>query len=266
MPSTSGSDNPMVQHAGHRNFEKLLKCGVRLFEYPRHAVAPESDDGRRACGARSAQPISTTGRLKSTTRSRWVSRTLQLAQSTGRDLREGMPAGSQEIKLERLAQAWLRTSTDRQRLLRVQRTALNDEGSVGVRGWRGANLAYVSLIKALTKPKEMPFPTPLVDYYPWLMVSLAGAVAVTLALVAHYLLVRLARRLARPSILASTIVEHAERPARLVLPLFALQFVIAGGTIRSAVREARGDDPLAASDRGAHVAGDASDHRRWEKR
>ena len=34
MPSTSGSDNPMVQHAGHRNFEKLLKCGVRLYEYP----------------------------------------------------------------------------------------------------------------------------------------------------------------------------------------------------------------------------------------
>jgi len=34
MPSTSGSDNPMVQHAGHRNFEKMLECGVRLFEYP----------------------------------------------------------------------------------------------------------------------------------------------------------------------------------------------------------------------------------------
>ena len=34
MPSTSGSDNPMVQHAGHRNFEKLMLCGVRLFEYP----------------------------------------------------------------------------------------------------------------------------------------------------------------------------------------------------------------------------------------
>ena len=34
MPSTSGSDNPMVQHAGHRNFEKLLRCGVRLIEYP----------------------------------------------------------------------------------------------------------------------------------------------------------------------------------------------------------------------------------------
>ncbi|HYC55095.1 MAG TPA: phospholipase D-like domain-containing protein [Candidatus Binatia bacterium] len=34
MPSTSGSDNPMVQHAGHWNFDKLLRLGVRLFEYP----------------------------------------------------------------------------------------------------------------------------------------------------------------------------------------------------------------------------------------
>ena len=34
MPSTSGSDNPTVQHAGHRNFEKLMRNGVRLFEYP----------------------------------------------------------------------------------------------------------------------------------------------------------------------------------------------------------------------------------------
>jgi cardiolipin synthase A/B len=33
MPSTSGSDNPMVQHAGHRNFEKMMRSGVRLFEY-----------------------------------------------------------------------------------------------------------------------------------------------------------------------------------------------------------------------------------------
>jgi cardiolipin synthase len=33
MPSSGGSDNPMVQHAGHRNFEKLLRGGVRLFEY-----------------------------------------------------------------------------------------------------------------------------------------------------------------------------------------------------------------------------------------
>jgi cardiolipin synthase A/B len=34
MPSTGGSDNPMVQHAGHYTFEKLLRAGVRLFEYP----------------------------------------------------------------------------------------------------------------------------------------------------------------------------------------------------------------------------------------
>jgi cardiolipin synthase len=34
MPSVRGTDNPVVQHAGHRNFEKLLRCGVRLFEYP----------------------------------------------------------------------------------------------------------------------------------------------------------------------------------------------------------------------------------------
>lgn len=34
MPSTGGSDYPIVQHAGHRNFEKMLRCGVRLFEYP----------------------------------------------------------------------------------------------------------------------------------------------------------------------------------------------------------------------------------------
>jgi cardiolipin synthase len=34
MPATSGSDSPMVQHAGHYHFETLLKLGVRLFEYP----------------------------------------------------------------------------------------------------------------------------------------------------------------------------------------------------------------------------------------
>lgn len=34
MPSTGGSDNPLVQHAGHFVFDKLLRVGVRLFEYP----------------------------------------------------------------------------------------------------------------------------------------------------------------------------------------------------------------------------------------
>ncbi len=37
MPSVDSSDNPLVQHAGHRNFERLLRAGVRLFEYP-HAL------------------------------------------------------------------------------------------------------------------------------------------------------------------------------------------------------------------------------------
>jgi cardiolipin synthase len=34
MPSADASDNALVQHAGHRNFERLLRAGVRLFEYP----------------------------------------------------------------------------------------------------------------------------------------------------------------------------------------------------------------------------------------
>jgi cardiolipin synthase A/B len=34
MPAASGSDSPMVQHAGHRHFETMLRLGVRLFEYP----------------------------------------------------------------------------------------------------------------------------------------------------------------------------------------------------------------------------------------
>ncbi|MFC0676686.1 phosphatidylserine/phosphatidylglycerophosphate/cardiolipin synthase family protein [Lysobacter korlensis] len=34
MPTTGSSDNAMVQHAGHRNFDRLLQAGVRLFEYP----------------------------------------------------------------------------------------------------------------------------------------------------------------------------------------------------------------------------------------
>jgi cardiolipin synthase len=35
VPSAEASDMPMVQHAAHRNFEKLLECGVRVFEYPK---------------------------------------------------------------------------------------------------------------------------------------------------------------------------------------------------------------------------------------
>ena len=34
MPAASGSDAPMVQHAGHYHFQQMLASGVRLFEYP----------------------------------------------------------------------------------------------------------------------------------------------------------------------------------------------------------------------------------------
>ena len=35
VPSASVSDMPLVQHAAHRNFQRLLESGVRLFEYQR---------------------------------------------------------------------------------------------------------------------------------------------------------------------------------------------------------------------------------------
>jgi len=35
VPSTDASDMPMVQHAAHRNFHKMLARGVRIFEYER---------------------------------------------------------------------------------------------------------------------------------------------------------------------------------------------------------------------------------------
>ena len=35
VPSAEASDMPIVQHAAHRNFERLLASGVRIFEYPK---------------------------------------------------------------------------------------------------------------------------------------------------------------------------------------------------------------------------------------
>jgi cardiolipin synthase len=35
VPSARVSDMPLVQHAAHRNFQRLLECGVRMFEYQR---------------------------------------------------------------------------------------------------------------------------------------------------------------------------------------------------------------------------------------
>jgi cardiolipin synthase len=35
VPSADASDMPVVRHAAHHNFERLLKAGVRIFEYPK---------------------------------------------------------------------------------------------------------------------------------------------------------------------------------------------------------------------------------------
>ncbi|NML15992.1 phospholipase D-like domain-containing protein [Azohydromonas caseinilytica] len=35
VPSADASDMPVVQHAAHHNFERLLAAGVRVFEYPK---------------------------------------------------------------------------------------------------------------------------------------------------------------------------------------------------------------------------------------
>jgi cardiolipin synthase len=38
VPSAGASDMPIVQHAAHHNFERLLKAGVRIFEYPKTLI------------------------------------------------------------------------------------------------------------------------------------------------------------------------------------------------------------------------------------
>ena len=68
----------------------------------------------------------------------------------------------------------------------------------------------------------------LFDYtYPWVTISAAGAIAVVLALGAHFVLLAVLRRATRFSVIASTIVEYTAAPLRIVLPLLSLQFVIA---------------------------------------
>lgn len=68
----------------------------------------------------------------------------------------------------------------------------------------------------------------LYDYtYPWLTVTLTGAAAIALALIGHTALFGVLRRVGRPSIIFSTILEYVLTPSRLVLPLLAMQFVLA---------------------------------------
>ena len=63
--------------------------------------------------------------------------------------------------------------------------------------------------------------------YPWLTVSIAATAAVLVALLGQFLLWTALRRLTRFSTIAHTVAELTAMPARVALPLFALQFVIA---------------------------------------
>jgi small-conductance mechanosensitive channel len=63
--------------------------------------------------------------------------------------------------------------------------------------------------------------------YPWLTISIAATAAVLVALLAQVLLWTALRRLTRFSTVAHAVAELTAMPGRLVLPLFALQFVIA---------------------------------------
>ena len=69
----------------------------------------------------------------------------------------------------------------------------------------------------------------LFDYYsyPWLTMTLVGAAAIVVAVVAHGVIFAVLRRVTRASTIAATIVEFTAAPSRFVMPLLALQFVIA---------------------------------------
>jgi len=68
----------------------------------------------------------------------------------------------------------------------------------------------------------------LYDYtYPWLTISLIGAAALALALIGHGVLFAVLRSLGRVSVVFGAIIEYTAAPSRFVLPLLAMQFVIA---------------------------------------
>ncbi|MHB8624118.1 MAG: mechanosensitive ion channel family protein [Sulfuricaulis sp.] len=68
----------------------------------------------------------------------------------------------------------------------------------------------------------------LLDRYSnsWLALGALGIVMVLIALLAHAVLFTVLRRVARTRIMASTLVEFTYKPARLVFPLFVLQFIV----------------------------------------
>ena len=124
MPSTSGSDNPMVQHAGHRNFEKLLRCGVRLFEYPHtllHQKVMTVDGAWSAIGSSNFDDRSfeTNDEIMLSIRDEALARRLDA-------IFEKYVARAREIQLERWAKRPLSHRAHGPLLLHAERAALTD--------------------------------------------------------------------------------------------------------------------------------------------
>ena len=63
--------------------------------------------------------------------------------------------------------------------------------------------------------------------YPWLTVALASAAAAAVALLLHAVLFAALRRVAKFSVIATAIVRFSAAPARVLMPLLSLEFVLA---------------------------------------
>jgi small-conductance mechanosensitive channel len=63
--------------------------------------------------------------------------------------------------------------------------------------------------------------------YPWLTTALTAAAAVVIALILYGMLFAVLRRITRFSVVASAVVKNTAHPAKLVMPVLALQFVLA---------------------------------------
>ncbi|HEX2829632.1 MAG TPA: mechanosensitive ion channel family protein [Burkholderiales bacterium] len=69
----------------------------------------------------------------------------------------------------------------------------------------------------------------LLDYtYPWLTVAILGTVGAVVAVAAQHIAYAVLRRIARFSVIASTVVEFTAAPARLAAPLLAFVLVLSG--------------------------------------
>jgi phosphatidylserine/phosphatidylglycerophosphate/cardiolipin synthase-like enzyme len=124
MPSAGGSDNPMVQHAGHRNFEKLLRCGVRLLEYPHtllHQKVMTIDGVWSAVGSSNFDDRS----FETNDEITLGIRDPATAQRLDAVFEKYVPH-CKEIELEGVAQAWAMAQTERQRFLHAKRNSLTD--------------------------------------------------------------------------------------------------------------------------------------------